>query len=377
MIRVLHLRDTNKVCGPGKTIMETACRIDGSEFDLSVGLFLEMNETGNLYQQALEARGVRVLPVRSRHQFDLSVIRAIIRIIRENDIHILHSHEYKSDIVAYLVARFHPIPIVTTIHGWITNSLKSRFYIWSGKQVLKHFDRVIAVSPKIRAELVRLGVAPEKAPLIYNAIVTENYRPGSYEKGYIRRRFDLRDSDILIGNVGRLSPEKGQRVFLDAASRICRQRDDVYFVLVGDGKDRAALEKYSQEKQIRHRVLFTGHEQDVRPVYQDIDVLALTSFTEGFPNVLLESLCMDTPIIATRVGGVEDIVTDGVTGYLCEAGDSGCIAAAIQRTLDDPQQARVMVENGQALIRREFQFAARVEKVQNLYRDVLRGRGQE
>lgn len=371
MIKVLHLRDTKKICGPGKTIMETACRIDSSEFELSVGLFLERDENDNLYYKALLERGVRVFPVRQRHQFDLAVIKTIITIIKDNEINILHSHDYKTDIIASLVARIHPIPVVTTIHGWITNSLKSRFYIWVGKRVLKRFDRVIAVSPRIRNELLALGLESDKTPLIYNAIVTNNYCPGTYDNGYLRKRFNLKENDILVGNVGRLSPEKGQRVFLDAAKIICHSQNDVYFVLVGDGPDRAALEKYSAEEGIEDRVLFAGYEHDVRPVYQDIDILALTSYTEGFPNVLLESLCMDTPIVATRVGGVEDIVQDGVTGYICEAGDSIGIAASMQRMLDDPEKARAMVSNGKALIRREFQFSTRIEKIQNLYRNVL------
>jgi glycosyltransferase involved in cell wall biosynthesis len=230
---------------------------------------------------------------------------------------------------------------------------------------------VIAVSPRIRNELLALGLESDKTPLIYNAIVTNNYCPGTYDNGYLRKRFNLKENDILVGNVGRLSPEKGQRVFLDAAKIICHSQNDVYFVLVGDGPDRAALEKYSAEEGIEDRVLFAGYEHDVRPVYQDIDILALTSYTEGFPNVLLESLCMDTPIVATRVGGVEDIVQDGVTGYICEAGDSIGIAASMQRMLDDPEKARAMVSNGKALIRREFQFSTRIEKIQNLYRNVL------
>jgi len=371
MIKVLHLRDTKKVCGPGKTILETVSRIDKNEFALSIGLFLEKHENDNLYMKTAMAQNIPILPLRFRNRVDLSIIFQIIIIIKENHIDILHSHEYKSDIIAYLVSKLYKIPIITTIHGWITNTIKGKINIALGKKVLPSFTKVIAVSPKIRAELLHSGVPEEKIALVYNAIVAENYVPGSYEPNIIRRRFNLPQSTTLIGNVGRLSPEKGQKDFLLAAEKLCHITKEVYFILIGDGGDREALEQFAQQHNIAERVFFTGHVEDVRPVYQDLDYVALTSHTEGFPNVILESLCMDTPVLATDVGGVDDIVLNGKTGVLVPPHAPEAIYKGLLFLLQNPQDAQKMVAAGKKRVQENFLFTKRVAVMENIYREIV------
>src|SRR4029450_13712770 len=112
---------------------------------------------------------------------------------------------------------------------------------------------------------------------------------------------------------GRLSPEKGQYDMLEAARRLAPARPQVYFVFTGDGPDEAGLKARAAEYGLADRVLFTGKLKDARPVFRDLDILALTSHTEGFPNVVLEALCMETPVLATDVGGTSEIIQDGVT----------------------------------------------------------------
>lgn len=371
MINVLHLRDTNKICGPGKTIIETACRIDKNNFNLTIGLFLLKKEKNNIYYNAAKERGVGIIPIRMFHQFDISTIHRIIRIIKEKNIHILHSHEYKSDIIAFFISRFVKIQIVTTIHGWIENTFKSKVYIEAGKKTLPYFNKVIAVSPKIKSQLLSLGVSERNISLIYNGIVVENYNPGSYPQRLLRTKYNIPDEAILIGNVGRLSQEKGQTQFLLAAKEVCRQNDKTYFVIIGDGPDYDQLKKTAIQYHIENKVIFTGHVQDVRPFYQDLDIIALTSFTEGFPNVILEALCMNKPVVATDVGGVADIVIDGVTGYLVKAGHYQDIAAKLIKLVEYPEIANLLVENGKKRIKERFQFNKRVEKIEELYRCVV------
>ena len=373
MIKVLHLRDTKKVCGPGKTILETVSRIDTDEFRLIIGLFLEKNENDNLYMKTAMARNIPVLPIRFRNRLDLSVIFHIITIIKENRIDILHSHEYKSDIIAYLVSKLYKIPTVTTIHGWITNTIKGKINIGLGKKVLPAFTKVIAVSPQIRAELLRSGVPEGKIALVYNAIVAENYVPGSYEPDSVRRRFNLPPSAILIGNVGRLSPEKGQKDFLLAAEMLCRTTENVYFILVGDGGDRQELQHFAEQHNIADRVFFTGHVEDVRPIYQDLDYVALTSHTEGFPNVVLESLCMDTPVLATDVGGVGDIIFNNTTGLLIPPHAPEAIYKGLLDLIHHPQNSQKMAAAGKKRVQENFLFAKRVAAVETIYREVVAG----
>lgn len=370
VIKVLHLRDTNRVCGPGKTILETACRIDQQHFSIAIGLLMLESEQRNLYYEAAEARGIEVHALRTKSQFSPKIVHIVETLVRDGGFDIVHSHEYKSDIIAALVSLRCGVPIVTTAHGWITNSAKSKAYIWAGKQVFRFFDKVIAVSPRIRQEVLRNGARPERVELVYNAIRVEDYIPSDYPKGYLRSRFSIPDSATLIGNVGRLSPEKGQIEFLRAARPILGRNPGVYFVLVGDGPDRINLEHYVRSEGLSSRVFFAGHEKDIRPVFRDLDALALTSYTEGFPNVVLEALCMDTPVLATDVGGVSSIIADRETGVLVPPYDFEAVERGLSWILNHPAAAQKMVLRGKELIKERFEFSKRVEKVQDIYRSI-------
>jgi glycosyltransferase involved in cell wall biosynthesis len=371
MINVLHLRDTDRICGPGKTIIETACATDTREFSQKIGLFKVAGEPTNVYEDTARRRGVELIPVRSAHPYDPRLVSTLIDIVKVHDIHIVHSHEYKSDLLTFALRRFHRVPIMTTVHGWITNSFKSRMMVGLSQKTLRSFDRVVAVSEGTKRRVLGCGVPADKLVVIHNAIVTENYLAADQAPGYLRERFALPADAIIIGSIGRLSPEKGQRDMLVAARRLVAAYPRVYFALVGDGPDRALLESQVAEGWMTGRVLFTGHLQDVRPVYRDLDILALTSHTEGFPNVVLEALCMDTPVLATDVGGTAEIIADGVTGVLIPSKQPDAIEAGLRRLLDDPAQAARLAAEGRRAVFERFSFRQRVAREEALYREIL------
>jgi glycosyltransferase involved in cell wall biosynthesis len=374
VISVLHLRDTDKLCGPGKTIIETACAATPGTFRHKIGLLLLTRETDNKYLKAAVDRGVEVVPLRSRHQFDPRIIGTIARAVRDHRIDIIHSHDYKSDILAWTVSRLTPIPILSTVHGWIRNSMKAKVYVKSAQRMLSSFDRVVAVSEETRAAVLACGVPETNVVVIHNAIVTKNYCPTDHEPGYLRRLFGLPEGAKVVGSIGRLSPEKGQRDLLTAAVEVIRARSDVWFVLVGDGPDRQLLEEQATQAGIANRVKFTGHLTDVRPVYRDLDIMALTSHTEGFPNVVLESLCMQTPVLATDVGGVREIIEEGVTGTLLPAKAPDRIRDGLLTMLESPDRARTLAMNGHRLVHEQFTFARRVALEEELCRQMLESR---
>jgi glycosyltransferase involved in cell wall biosynthesis len=371
MIKVLHLRDTDKLCGPGKTILETASRIDQSRFKLSVGLFLRSHEDSNYYREMLESRGIEVIPIVAKSQFSIEMMKTMIGIIRDNNFDIIHAHDYKTDILTTLISRSIQIPTMTTAHGWITNTTKSKLYTFVGKNCFRFFDKVIAVSPKIQKTISSFGVRADRLELIYNAIVAENYIRDNYAPGYLRQRFDIPAHYKIIGNVGRISPEKGQKDFVRAAAKLLQRREDLAFILIGNGPDAEEVKSLADELKIGKSVFFTGHEEEIRPVYRDLDLFALTSYTEGFPNVVLESLCMDIPVLATDVGGTADIVSNLETGMLVEAGKVEQIVEGLSYLLDNPEHATKMVDNGKQKIMANYEFAIRVQKIEALYESMV------
>src|SRR5262245_13535408 len=150
MINVLHLRDTDRVCGPGKTIIETACAAT-ADFNHTIGLLLLNREKTNVYQEAATRRGVEVVPLRSAHQLDPRIVSTIVSIVKKHPIDLIHSHDYESDRLALAVARVHPIPVMTTIHGWIRHNVKRRMMVRAAQSVLRSFNRVVAVSAQTKA----------------------------------------------------------------------------------------------------------------------------------------------------------------------------------------------------------------------------------
>lgn len=367
MIRVLHLRDTDRICGPGKTILETAAHIDSDRFDLRIGLFLDTKERDNLYHREVVRRGFAVVPLRSPWPYDPSLVARIVRYVEDNRIHIIHSHEYKSDLLTYMVTWMTPVIAVTTQHGWIRNTLKSKLVIALQRMVLPSFDCVLAVSEKMRRDLVSIGVPPQRIELIYNAVVTEKYVPDFSRGDALKSSLGLPPDSVLVGNIGRLSPEKGQGDFIAAAKILAAQRGDLHYVLAGDGPDRQRLERQVSEAGLDERVFFLGNVQDMLPVYDGLDIVALTSYTEGFPNVVLESMCMEKPVLATMVGGTGEIVQHKETGILVECGRPDLVAEGIQFLLEHPGLRDRMVDRAKQVVSRDFAFQSRTSKVEDLY----------
>ncbi len=176
-IRVLDLRDTYEIGGPGKTILETYRAVDASRFHLELGVFVTRHEAGNTpFVEAARGYGMPVHLIRGRNQYDPRMIWSVAQLVKTHGIDIVHAHEVKSDVITLLAARLHPMRTITTLHGWIGNSVKQRVLIALDRRIAQAFDRVIAVSAPIRDELAAAGVRAGRLRLLHNAIVLERYR---------------------------------------------------------------------------------------------------------------------------------------------------------------------------------------------------------
>jgi glycosyltransferase involved in cell wall biosynthesis len=371
MINVLHLRDTNDVGGPGKTIIETACRTDTTAFSQKVAVYHLPGEPRSTFEETARARGCDVVAIPSAHPYDPRIVLAVRTAVVEHGIHLVHSHDYRSDLITWGLRRLLRVPVMTTVHGWITNSAKSRAMVGLSQKAIRSFDRVVAVSEGTRRRVLSCGVPEARLSVIHNAIVTEDYDPARHAPGFLRQRFGLPEGAVIVGSIGRLSPEKGQFDLLEAARRIGPVRPQVYFVFTGDGPDEAGLRARAAEYGLADRVLFTGKMKDARPVFRDLDILALTSHTEGFPNVVLEALCMETPVLATDVGGTREIIEDEVTGVLIQARQPDRIEQGLLRLLDDRAGAERLMRAGRQAVFTRFSFAQRVAREEALYREIL------
>ena len=192
-----------------------------------------------------------------------------------------------------------------------------------------------------------------------------------------------RPPSVIVGAAGRLSPEKGFRVLVDAAANVLssplaglenggtNSAADVGFVLFGDGPLRGALESQILAHGLQGRFHLAGFHSDLDKYYPHFDLLALPSYTEGLPNVVLEAFAAGVPVVATAVGGTPEAVLHGVNGYLVEAGDSRALAGRIADMLSDPARRREMAANGQRYVRQEFSFARQARDYRQLIESLI------
>ena len=315
-IRVLDLRDTHEIGGPGKTILETFRAADASRFDLRIGIYVAPGEpTDTAYVRAARELGMPIHFLPGSHPYDPRLVWRTAALVRREAIDIIHAHEVKSDVIMYLASFLRRVPIMTTVHGYIANSRKQHTLVAVDKKVIARLDRAVVVSAKLRDDLLAAGVPATVLRLVHNALVIENYRRTG-ARGQLAALVGRPVPAPVLVSIGRLSREKGHADLLQALALVAGQGLACSLVVAGDGPERSALEGQARELGIGDRVLFPGYVSRPQQVLEEADLMVLPSHTEGLPNAALEALAMDVPVLATAVGGTPEVITDGETGRL-------------------------------------------------------------
>lgn len=310
---------------------------------------------------------------------DWLAIRRLAAILKNEQITILHAHSSKAGFIGRVAARLARTPVVfMTAH----NSIFYEEWSYWKKAVLafaesflsRYTDRIITVSEALRQELIkREGLNHLQVLTIHNGIETEHFNHAG-ERRFILRSLGLSPAEQVIGTVARLAPQKGITYFLKAASMLIRDYQ-VNFVIVGEGPLRHHLEAEAASLGLKKRVVFTGERHDIPAILNIFDVFVLPSLTEGFPLTILEALAAARPVVATRAGGVPEIIQDKTTGLLVEPADPTGLALAVATLLTNRQKAVVMGQTGQARVNEKFTAAGMVYKVEEEYKKVLLAKG--
>ena len=370
---VLHLRDTHEIGGPGKTILETFRAIDRTRFQPQLAVFLTRHETGESpFVSAAKDVGMPVHYVRGYNQFDLRLVSRVVDLVKQEKIDIISAHEVKSDVIAWLASRLHRVPIVTTLHGWIGNRPRQRMFIALDKWVARKFDRVIVVSAKIQQELIARGVPPGIIRLVHNGIVLERYRRTG-QRGALAGLLGRELPGPVVVTIGRISPEKGHLDFVEALGIVARRGRPLSAVLIGDGPAREQVAERVRALGLEASVHMPGYQSQPERFLEDVDLMALPSHTEGLPNVVLEALAMDVPVVATAVGGTPEIITDGDTGRLVPPHAPEAMAEALLAFQQDPAPWRAMAHRGHQVVEDRFSFAQRTRTMEGIYTELLGG----
>ena len=300
-------------------------------------------------------------------------IREVADQLRTLRADVLCTSGYKPDLIGWRAARRAGIPVIAIAHGWTGATWRVRVYEWLDALAMRSADAVVCVSSATADRVRRAGVPAGRCVIIRNALDTTPYdTPRPEARRNVESLFATPPATIL-GAVGRLSPEKGFDVFIDAAAEILRERRDVGVVLFGDGPSRATLARRIEEHGLAGRFLLAGFRNDLERYLPGLDLAVSSSHTEGLPVAILESMAAGVPVVATAVGGTPEVVLDDVTGIIVPPGRPDFLAGTIRILLDRPEVRRAMGALGAARVRSEFTFAAQAARYEELLARLVPG----
>jgi glycosyltransferase involved in cell wall biosynthesis len=375
-IAVLELRSVRGTGGgPEKTILVGAARADRSRFSITVCYIRDLRDDVFAIDQRAEEAPIDYIEARERHSFDRSIWRTLKGIVHDRRIDIVHGHDYKTDLLAYFLARRTGVLALSTAHGWTGQSRREKFvYYPVHKRLLTRFGRVIAVSSEIKAELVKLGATPSHISVLLNGIDAAAFTRVASRRNPVRLALGYGRDHLVIGAVGRLERQKRFDLLLTSFARIASEYPQARLAIVGDGSLRPALEMQATVLGIADRCRFPGHRTDIADVHHAFDLFVQSSEYEGTPNAVLEAMAMESPVVATNAGGTAELMPSG-HGWLVPIRDEGALTAAMSAALANPETARKMAAAARARVLTDLSFDARTRRLEAIYEEMVRGRG--
>ncbi len=372
-IRVLELRSVRGVGGgPEKTILYGAARSDARRFAVTVCYIRDRRDEVFALDRLAARLAVDYVEVLERNSFDHRIWASLRRLVGERQIDIVHSHDYKTDLLAFLLARADGVTPLSTVHGWSGRSRRERcLYYPVDRMLLRTFPRVIAVSEPIRNGLIQSRLRADRVALVRNGIDVDRFRRHPDRDAAARAALSLPPAARVIGAVGRLEHEKRFDVLIEAAAILRGALRDVHLVIAGSGSLGPALAAQAQRLGITEHCSFIGHRNDITDIFHALDVFVQSSDTEGTPNAVLEAMALEVPVVATAVGGTLDLITDGVHGRLVPRRNPEALAGALSRTFEGPAESARNVAAARQRIEQEFSFARRMETLERIYEELV------
>jgi len=380
--RVFRVIGRLNVGGPSIHVVNLSAGLDPNRFEQLLVIGRESSAEGSMLDYAL-SRGVwphRISEIVTSFNLAPRDAKALARLwsmMRRYRPHIVHTHTAKAGLLGRLAARLAGVPIVVhTFHGHVLHGYYGPVQNWALRRMERSLawlsDRLVTVSEQVKRDLIGYRVAgAKKITVIPLGLDLEPFLGARSRRGEFRRELGLGERAKLIGIVGRIFPIKNHALFIDAAARIAAVEPAARFVVVGDGALRPTVEEQTRRLGIVERVIFTGWRADLPCIYADLDMLVVSSNNEGTPLSAIEAMATSCPVVATRVGGVPDIITDEVTGRLVVPGDAEGIARAALDLLADPEKASRIGRNAMIAARQRFDVKRLIKDMDRLYRELL------
>ena len=380
--KVLAFMEATVVNGAAKTLLNF-CDTVGHSGDesgpfITVATFhrgaVTAGRPPNEFVEAVQSRGIEAAVIPERGRFDPQSIRLLRKVVAEVQPDIIQTNNVKSHALIRMTGLHRKYPWLAFHHGYTAPDLKMKLYNQLDRWSLPRADLVVAVCGPFRDQLISMGVPKQKIRVLHNSAALIPDLP-SAESEEIRKSFGLsRDGTKVLLSIGRLSFEKGHADLLRALQNLRSTRPDLKWKLlvVGSGPEQKNLEELSRQLDLESQVIFASQQSNVLPFFGVADLMVLPSLTEGSPHVVLEAMSAGVPIVATAVGGVPEILTEGRTAVLVPASNPNALSAGIARVLDDPELAQLLAANAKRVLIEDFSHAAYEKSLLGLYQELLK-----
>ena len=353
--------------GAEQVVLRLASGLDRRQF---TPLICCLNEPG-VFATHAERAGIEVIALHKRGAVDLKMLIRLVRLMRERRVEIVHSHLWGANFWGRLAAGWAGVPaMIAHEHGM--QPWRGRFHFLMDRWLAGRTNRILFASAQVMdGYLKQTGIAAAKCLVIPNGVAVSEV---AHSKAELRRQLGWSDHERVVVSVGRLSPEKGYDDLLTAFAATQRQFPSARLVLIGDGDQRPALQQLQGQLGLNGEVTFAGLQDDVSRWLAAADVYVQPSRREGLPLAVLEAMAAGLPVIATRVGDLGQLITDGRTGYLVPAEHPEALAQILTHVLTHLNQQWSVIEAAQQTVRQHYSSESMVRAVERVYADACGAR---
>ena len=364
MKNILHLTEVWDTGGAENVFISLVENLDKTRYNSDVCLL----RNGWLKTQ-LDRRGVETLVIPQHRSFDFPWLYQLVKLLRRRSIDVIHAHEFAMNVYGALLSRITGIPNVTTVHGknYYCEKLRRRLgYRFAARQSI-----MVAVSEDLKQFLVKsTAIPPERIRVVPNGINLNRYLTNG-EDATVRRELGIKAGSPVIGTVGNLFAVKGQIYLIRACRIVAKTFPDFVLLVAGEGEELTVLQTEAHDLGIQENVKFLGFREDVPSLLQAMDVFVLPSLSEGLPLSVLEAQALQKPVVASDVGGVPEVVEDGISGFLVPPKNPQALADKILLLLRNTQLATDLGKEGRKRVEQAFSLEHMIQEYQSLYEELF------
>jgi glycosyltransferase involved in cell wall biosynthesis len=313
---------------------------------------------------------VKAYCVGMKSKFDIMAIRRLSDIIKESRADVLHTYLFHANILGRIIGRINRVPVIISSERCLDLERRG-FNNLLNNLTLRWCSKIVVVSDSVGKMLMARDKVPcSRIVRIYSGIEFSNYDL-NIDKDSNRKELGLKSDDVVIGTIGRLRPEKGHEYLIKAIAEVLRKFPEVRLLIAGDGAEENKLKCLSDKMGIKDKVIFTGFRNDIPEILSILDLFVLPSIEEGLPMAVLEAMASGRGIVATRIGGTEELIQDGVTGVLVPPKDVHALAGAIYGLLKEHDKINRFGMLAREAAKNNFSINNMLKNYERLYEELV------